>query len=203
MLTCYPSSKPIRTATTPAVGFEPVSIDEARYQCNLGGNTAHDPILLNLIQASRETVERDAGIVCATGTYTFKRTDFPYDEDWFELPSIRPITAVGSITYVATDGTTTTWSSSNYALDLYTVCPIVKLAYSQVWPVVRGDINGIAISVTAGYTSAALVPAQVKQACLLLISHWFENRGIVGQVGPEIAMAYNSLIESLERKSYA
>src|SRR4051812_34546470 len=93
-----PSPKPVRVVTSPAVTFEPVTIDEARWQCNLGENTAHDSPLTRLIQTARETVERDAGIVCCTGSYVCKRTDFSC-EDWFELPSsIRPITAIGSIT---------------------------------------------------------------------------------------------------------
>lgn len=197
------ATKPIRTVTSPAVPFEPVSIEEVRRQCNLAGNTAHDAAWNRLMAASRETVERDAGIVCATGTYTFRITDFG-NGDWLELPSnIRPISAVGSIAYVDSLGATTTWSGSEYSLDLYTVTPSVKLGYGYSWPVPRGDINEITVTVTAGYASQALVPAQAKQACLLLISHWFENRGIVGQVGPEIAMSYASLIACLKVPEYA
>lgn len=199
-----PSPKPIRTVTTPAVGFEPVSIEQVRYQCNLGDNSAFDDGLLLLIQAARETVERDTGIACATGTYTYRKTIFPCD-DWFELYSLRPITALGSITYVDTSGTTQTWSSAEYTFDNYSVCPLVRLNYGYVWPIIRGDINGITISVTAGYTSQALVPAQIKQACLLLVSHWFENRGavITGTISKDIEFAYTTLIDSLERKHYS
>lgn len=202
MLATYPSTKWVRSAVPT---FEPVTMDEVRRQCNLGTNTAHDLDLFDLIKTARETVERDAGIVCCTGTYVTKRNDFPANADWFELPSIRPITAISSITYPDTAGTTQTWSASYYSLDTYTVCPIVKLVYNETWPVNRSDVNGITITVTAGYATQATVPAQAKHACKLLISHWFENRGIVtvGTIAPDISMAYESLIDGLKWNNYS
>lgn len=204
MLTCnYPITVPVRT-TAPTLPQEPVSLEEAQRQCSLVGDS-HAPYLRDLISAARETVEKDASVVCYTGEYKFKKTVWKEQSswgDWFEL-NLRPITAITSITYVATDGDTDTWSSAEYSLDTYSITPIVKLGYGYSWPTLRGDINGITVTVTAGYASVPVIPQRIKQACLLLINHWFENRGIVGQVGPEIEMTYDALINSIKRHTYS
>lgn len=183
--------------------FEPVSLAEARAQCNLGDNSGFDSILLDLIATARETVEIDTGIVAATGTYTQKLTEWPSGGK-LELRGIRPVSSITSLVYIATDGTSTTWSSSNYTLDASAVVPAVNLAWNVAWPALRGDTNGITVTLVAGYATAAAVPAMFKRACLLLISHWFENRGIVtiGTIAPELSMAYESLVSKLGRATY-
>lgn len=193
-------NQPVRSAVPT---FEPVTLDEARKQLSLGDNTAHDELILRLIQAARETIELDTGIVAATGTYTAKLTEWP-DDNYLEIRGIRPLTSITSIVYVATDGTSTTWSSANYSLDTYPVVPIVKLAYGSLWPTLRGDDNGITITMVAGYASQATIPAVFKQALLLLVSHWFENRGVVsiGTISPELGQTYEWLIGKLGRSTY-
>lgn len=155
--------------------FEPVAVDECRLRLNLGDIRHHDAKLTSYIQSGREQVEKDTGIVCATGTYTFYRTHFPAG-DTFDLNSIRPVSAITSIVYTATDGTSTTWSSSEYALVTAGVVPFVRLGYGYVWPTVRGDVNGIAITATAGYASAALIPQRVKDAVLVYVhAQWLTS----------------------------
>lgn len=203
MQTCYPITRPIRT-TAPTLTQEPVTLAEARKQCEIGDSISdHDPHLSLLIRTAREQVENDTGIVCYTGEHTFKMTDWG-DGELIELRSIRPVTAIGSITYVDGSGIVTTWGSSNYQLETSTVVPVIRLAYASTWPALRGDINGITITLTAGYATVLAIPGMVKLACLLLINHWFENRGIVslGTISPEISMTYNALINRLSRSTY-
>ena len=202
VVTCYPPTIPVRT-TAPTLVQEPVTVDEARLQCSIAGDH-HDPYLRSLITAAREQVEKDAAIACYTGEYKFKKTVWSeYGRDWFEL-NLKPITAITAITYVDTAGTTQTWASTEYSLDTFTVVPVVKLAYSEVWPTIRGDINGITVTATAGYATVAAIPQRIKQACLLLVNHWFgPGRDIVGQVGTEIARTYDDLINGIKRHTYS
>lgn len=197
---CLPTTKPIRT-TAPTALQEPVTLAEAKHQCGIAdGVSYHDQKLLDSISAARETVESDTGLVCYTGSHTWKFTYFPEDR-WFELP-LRPVSSITSITYVDSAGTSQTLDSSNYALDAYTVIPTVKLAYAASWPATRGDINGITVTFVAGYADALAIPKMVKQACLFLVNHWFVNTDTVGNVGPEISETYNAIIARLMRASY-
>lgn len=205
MTICLPVTIPVRT-TAPTFVQEPVTLDEAKRQCDIAdGNNGFDAAIRDWIVLARELVEKDASIACFTGEYKFKKTLWREQSnwgDWFEL-NLKPITAIGSITYVATDGDTDTWSSSEYSLDTFTIAPIVKLSYGESWPTLRGDINGITVTVTAGYASVAVIPQRIKHACKLLIRHWFDNPGIVGQVGPEIELTYDALINSIKRHTYS
>lgn len=197
--TCYPISKPTRSA---APTFEPISLDEAKAQCGLTGNGAHDQTLSDFIATAREAVEHDAMLVCCTGTYTAKRT--VWGVDYFELPSsLRPVTAVTAITYVATDGTATTWSASEYAVDTYTLLPIVKLAHGYTWPSLRGDINGITITVTAGYASQALIPKRVKDAVKLHLHYEWLLKMESFKEAESAMVAYERVVNLLRQEIYA
>lgn len=187
-----PTSRPARSAVPT---FEPVTLEEARKQCDLNV-THHDAELQRLIVAAREQVENDTGIIACTGTYTYRMTEWPC-ENLFTIPDARPITAVGSITYVDATGATATFSSSNYSLDTNGVKQFIKLAYGASWPTLRGDLNGITVTFTAGYATQALVPLSYKQAVLLLIAMNFENRTGVGDW-----MGYERQIAMLNRSSY-
>ena len=199
----YPITKPIRT-TAPTPAQEPVTLAEAkRQQVGIAEGIDHfDDEIQRNISTARALVENDTGLVCYTGTYTWKFTEWPC-ESWFEIPAIRPVTSITSITYVDGSGVTQTWSASKYVLETSTVVPVVRLAYAESWPGdIRGDINGITVTMIAGYASVLTVPDGIKKAVLLLVNHWFENKGIVGNVGPDIGMTYDALVSSFRRPSY-
>src|SRR5574338_93159 len=94
-----PTTVPIRSSE-PTLAQEPVTLDEARYQCGISGDSDyHDQFLNRLITAAREQVENDTGLVCYTGTFTWKLTAFPCNS-WLQIPGVRPVTAITSITYI-------------------------------------------------------------------------------------------------------
>lgn len=179
-------------------------MEEARRQCSIAeGIATHDQLLQLLITAARAQVEADTGLVCYTGSFTLKMTDWPAD-DWFSIDDVRPVTSITSITYLDGSGDTQTLSTDVYAFESSGVKQFVRLKYAQSWPAQRGDINGITVTFVAGYSSVLVIPARIKQACLLLIAHWFENRGIVtvGTIAQELSQSYQALVNSLGRRSY-
>jgi uncharacterized phiE125 gp8 family phage protein len=107
-----------------------------------------------------------------------------------------PLISVSSITYVDGNGTTQTLSAAAYKVDTDSEPGRITPAYGYCWPTTRAEINAIAITYVAGYATRAAVPASIKQAMLLLIGHWYENREAVGQVGGTVAMAVESLLWS-------
>lgn len=155
-----------------------MSLNEARKQCGLAdGNGYHDHDLTDLIAAARQRLEQDTGIVCYTGSYTWKLTQWP-DEEWIEIRCLRPVTSITLIAYLDGNGTNQPWSTSNYTLEPSTLAPIVRLTYASTWPTIRGDMNGITITLVAGYANVLAIPPQVKTAVKLVLSMlWSQKMG--------------------------
>lgn len=196
-----PAVKPKRT-TAPMFEQEPVTIEQAKRQCRVGEqNTYDDGLFRDLIIGAREQLERDASIACYTGEYTIKKTYWTeFADGWFEL-NLRPITAITSIAYVATDGTSTTWDSANYSLDTYGVVPFVKLGHDLTWPSLRGDINGITVTCTAGYATVAAIPQRIKQAVLLHVHYHYLLS--VGEKDEQMWQTYELLASDIARMHYS
>jgi uncharacterized phiE125 gp8 family phage protein len=194
---CHPISEAVRSAE-PSV--EPITVDDLKRQCSLPLEIGdrNEQLAAWIVQA-RQQVEHDARIVCYTGTYTYKMTEWP-DEEWFSIPDIRPISSVASIAYIDGAGSTQTWSSSNYALDTSGTRPFIRLAYAASWPAVRGDINGITVTVVAGYASAAVMPQMLKQAVLLAAHMMFLQQQ--EQDTSKHQMAYDRQIALLRKGAY-
>lgn len=202
VLDCIPISKPVRT-TAPTLEQEPVTVAEARRQCRIADAIDyHDQELRALIAAAREMVENDTGLVCYTGSFTQKFTD--WGGGTIELADLRPVTSITSIAYLDTDGTSQTLATSVYQLETANVKQFIRLKYNQSWPSLRGDTNGITVTYVAGYASVAAIPLMVKQAVLLLIGHWFEHKGLVtvGTIAPELSLSYDAIINRISRRTY-
>jgi uncharacterized phiE125 gp8 family phage protein len=198
--TCIPVVRPTRSA---APSFEPISLQEAKRQLGIPDAVdQHDVDVADLITFAREQVERDAMLVVATGTFTTKRTEWGHG-DYFDLPSsLRPVTAIGSIVYVNTSGSSTTWSSSEYTLETSTYYPVVRLNYGYSWPALRGDINGITVTATAGYAQAS-VPKRVKLAVILKLQELWLTRQGMQKESDLSTKAYDAIVGQLRNEVYA
>jgi uncharacterized phiE125 gp8 family phage protein len=164
----YPITKPIRSAE-PTLTQEPISIDEAKRQCGIAiGNSYLDNDFARWIVDARQQVEHDAEMVFYTGTFTWKISTFPFG-DALIIPCVKPVTSITSITYTDSDGTTQTWSSSEYTLDTAGLVPMVKLNYGENWPQHRSDINGITVTLVAGYSSVVNMPSKFVSAVILKV----------------------------------
>jgi uncharacterized phiE125 gp8 family phage protein len=196
----YPATRPIRV-TEPTFLQEPVSIVEARKQVGLGEDVDyHDEDLKLDIAAARDQVEHDTGVICYTGAFTWKLTEFPC-VDYIPIHGVRPVTAIGSIAYVDTSGNTQTWSNSYWSLSTGSLVPLIQLGYAQVWPVVRGDIEGITITLTAGYASVAVIPAKIKAAVKLKLHELWKLR--MGEDTESTVSGYERLVNLIRRDDYA
>ena len=82
-------------------------------------------------------------------------------------------------------------------MDTYSDPGRIKLDRDSNWP---NDtlvvLNGVVIQVVVGYGDDADVPQEYKQAILLLLGHWYENREqvTVGEVAREIPMGVEALL---------
>jgi uncharacterized phiE125 gp8 family phage protein len=159
--------------TAPTI--EPVSLDEAKAHVRIYAND-DDAMLSSLISAARQSAERFMNRAILTQTWDFFCDLLPCGNEPLELPMAAPLQSVTSLKYYDADGTQQTWSSSNYVVSVSKEPGTIRLAYGISWPSVRVRPDSITVRYVAGWTSAALVPYPIKQAILLLIGHWYNNR---------------------------
>jgi uncharacterized phiE125 gp8 family phage protein len=132
---------------------EPITLTEMKIHLKAESDiTEDDELITSLIVAARDVVETGTGAnvsrqkVMLDTTFTWKLDSFPGDT-YIEVPRV-PLVSVSSIQYVDTNGTTQTWSSSNYTVD--TLAGRIHLTYNGSWPTVRGDANCVIVTFLAG-----------------------------------------------------
>lgn len=130
-----------------------------------------------LIQAARSAAEDYTGRQLITATWKWYCDEWPVDSDgaiWVPKPNLLTVT---SITYVDPEGTTQTWSASEYSVDIVSVPGRITEAYGYTYPTARSIENAITITYTAGYgATASTVPARLRLGMLHMIAHWYETR---------------------------
>ena len=165
----------LRLVTAPAT--EPVTLSEAKAQVRV--TTADDDTLLtNLIPAARQRVEDITGRSLITTVWDLVLSRWPCDGViWFPQA---PLVTVDAVTYTDQAGSSQTWAAANYVVSAPSgpraQAGSLRLVYGASFPIVLGQPDVISIRFTAGYGNASSVPAPLKQAMLLLIGDWYENR---------------------------
>ena len=161
--------------TAPTV--EPITIVEARHQCRV--DTADEDVTLDgLILSAREYVETATHRPLLRQTWDWKLDGFPSDGGPLTLP-LPPVSSITSVTYVDTNGTTQTWSSSLYRTSLpagpFAAAATIEPAYGESYPGTRDVSDAVIVRFVCGYgTTAATVPASLRLATKLLVSHWYD-----------------------------
>lgn len=154
---------------------DPVTLQEAKDHLRVD-ISADDGVIRSLIQAARETAETITRRALITQTWNYILDVWP-DSDRIKIP-LPPLQSVSSITYKGTDGSTSTFAASSYIVDTNSEPGQVVLAYGESWPgTALYPVGGITVQFVAGYGDDPQdVPQQIRQAMLLLIGHWYENR---------------------------
>lgn len=162
----------VRITTPPAV--EPLTTAEAKLHLRIDHDD-EDSYIDGLITTARLYCEDVSQRALITRTYTARLDRWPGSV--IELP-YPPLLAVTSIKYTDIDGNESTYSSANYLVDAHREPGRIALKNGVSWPsVTLQEINGVEIVWTAGYGAAGSdVPERYRQAMLLLIGHYYENR---------------------------
>jgi len=159
---------------TSGPALEPVSLAEAKAHLRLETND-DDTLLQSLITTSRLHIEAALGLALVTQSWSWMFDRWPRGER-VVLP-LRPVQAITQIRVWRQDGTSQVLPTDSFILDgqgnparLLPVGPAALVEPGQPG-------NGIEIAFTAGFGSAAAdVPATIRHALLLLITHWYEHR---------------------------
>ncbi len=157
---------------TGAPALEPVTLVEAK--AHLRVDTAlEDTFIASLITTSRLQVEAILGLAMITQNWTWRFDAWP--RGGVEFP-LSPVSAVSLVRTQNSDQSFATLAAANYIVDGRGTPPRL-VPSSTNFPQPGVVALGIEIQFTAGYgTLASDVPAPLRQAILLLVAHWFENR---------------------------
>jgi uncharacterized phiE125 gp8 family phage protein len=160
--------------TAPTV--EPITLADAKLQARVDTGD-EDAFLESLITAARQHAESFTRRALCTQTWDLKLEGFPCGA--FVLP-YPPVSAITSVTYVDTSGSSQTWSSALYRTSLPSGPKASPAQIEPVWgesyPATREVSDAVTVRFVAGYGGASDVPAPIKTAIKLLVAHWFEQR---------------------------
>ena len=184
-----------RTVVTPPA-IEPVSLTEAKLHLRADVDD-DDSLIESLIQTAREMVEGIARRALITQTWKYILDEFP-DGDELMLP-LPPLQSVTTIIYKDQGGASSTFAASDYIVNTDTEPGKVVLAYGKSWPSTSLYPTGaVTVQFVAGYGDDPTdVPEKYRQAMLLLIGHWYENREAIattGAVPKEVPMGVTALL---------
>lgn len=168
----------LKLVTPPAA--EPITLTEAK--AHLRVDIPDDDTLINsLIVSARQYAEMVTRRALITQTWRLLLDEFP-TENTIYIP-LPPLSAVSSVTYYDLNNTQQTMPSADYIVDTDSQPGRIVLADGKNWPAIYNRPNAVSIQFDAGYGTAANVPQPIKQAMLLMIGHWYENREAVAAGG--------------------
>lgn len=186
-----------RPTVVTAATSSPITLAQAAKQCELNPDDAdHQDHLNLLITAAREQWEHDTDTFAISQTVEITANSF---DDPFQLVG-RPVSAITFIKYYDDNDTLQTVSSSVYGLDA--TRRQVRLNRLQTWPTHSDRWDAVVVRYVAGHASADAVPAIAKQAMLLLVAHYFENRDMLMSEAMSSMPAYEALVRRFMRSTY-
>lgn len=199
-----------RPVLVTAPTITPVSLVEVKAHCLRGDATIdHDAYLTALIAAATAHLDGWTGILGRCLVEQTWRQDFDCFWRAFRLP-LYPVISITSLKYDDTEGVERTVDAANHRLlddDLGSYLKLVD-AYDVPATMQDGGSPHVRIAYKAGHAIAdgtAAVPQAIKHAMLLLIEHWFNNRGavVVGGISSASAtplpMAVDALVAPYRR----
>jgi len=156
--------------------------------------TADDTYIDNLISAATQSAEK------FTNRF-FINTDLKqYGDTWSDIATLfkSPVSSVTHIKYYDNDNTLQTLATSVYLTDLVHQPARISLKPNQSLPTLADRDSAVEVSYVVGYGSAASsVPDGIKQAVLLSIGNWYENRQevVIGRISTELPKSAQYLLE--------
>tara|TARA_R110002050_G_scaffold26276_2_gene69457 strand:- start:6534 stop:7112 length:579 start_codon:yes stop_codon:yes gene_type:complete len=156
--------------------------------------TADDTLIDSLIKAATQSCE------IYTNRYFLNTVVTQYSDNWLGFYRLykSPVVSLTHIKYYDTTDTLQTLAGSTYILDNVSQPARIGIAVDQELPDLADRINAVEVKYTVGYgTTSADVPDGIKQAVLLTIGNWYENRQtvITGRTATELPLSSQYLLD--------
>lgn len=179
----------------------PVTLAEARDHLRLdatGSPAEHeaDTYVQSLIAAVTKHIDGNEGWLkrsLITKTYDLVFDRFPTDYITVPLPPLQSIT---SITYIDQNGDSQVLATDRYTISRSNPARVYR-AYNTCFPVTRCQPDAVRMRFIAGYGDEATdIPEPIRQAILMMIGHYYENREsvVIGDSAIVMPMAVDTLL---------
>lgn len=187
---------PVRTVA-PAVPL--LTLDDAKAHLRVD-HADEDALISGLIDAAAAHLDGYNGILGRALITQTWAAEFPTFVNRMDIP-LGPVQSA-TIQYYDSLNAQQTLATSVYAVLSDGLGPYVTLKYNQQWPQTYTRDDAVKITFVAGYGATAPdVPAAIRSAMLLLISHWYDNRSAlsVGESVSEMPFSVTALLAPFRR----
>lgn len=143
--------------------------------------TDNDAYIQTLIYAVQSSAEEQNDLGLNEATFEIYFDEFPDDiEIW-----MWPVKSIESVNYTDVDGDPQTVSSDDYETDI--VNKPARIIHNSSWPATKDIPNAVQVQFKTGFTSPAVIPADLSQALFMILSDWFQNREDKGRRFPRVS----------------
>ena len=151
----------------------PVTLDDVKQNCGVEYNE-HDVLLQSLIESATSQIEEMLGLYLITQTWT---VSIQATENNRLLLPLLPVQSVSALNYYDTDDADQTLTVSDFYLYKSDNWAFLEPKTGTSWPATTSRLDALTATVVCGFgNNGASVPANIKQAVLMLVAHWYENR---------------------------
>lgn len=186
--------------TPPAA--EPLELDEVKNYLRVDLDD-DDALIQGLIIAAREHAEWWTRRALITQGLRLELDQLP--STGIELPR-PPLQEVSNVYYIDRDGVQQPMAEGvDYYLDASAEPARLVFPSDKPLPETAKRPGAVVVEYTAGYGDASKVPQRIKQAMLLLVSTWYENREPMMPGGnmTELPFAVSALLDGCRVWGYA
>ena len=173
-----------------------VTRDEAKQHLRVIQND-DDIYIDNLIGAAQQNIENYCNIILFR-TIIVQRGDCWADisELYFSPIKNSGNAAIVKIQYYDSDNTLQTWAAANYIFDKYSQPCRIGINPNITLPTLAIRIDAVEVTYSIGTADISVIPTALKQAALILVGQWYENRqeAVVGRSVGTIPMTAQYLI---------
>ena len=178
---------------TPASTY-PVSLTEAKSHLKVD-TTADDTYITSIIKAATQLSEE------YTNRFFIDTEIEQYASSFVELKTLfkSKVSAVAHVKYYDSDNSLQTLSATIYDTQLQYEPSQIQLANDKSFPEITKRNDAVVARYTVGYGSAASdVPEIIKQAILLTIGNFYQNRNsvVIGRIATELPMNVKWLLDT-------
>jgi len=177
---------------TPASTY-PVSLTEAKSHLKVD-TTADDTYITSIIKAATQLSEEYTNRFFIDTVIDQTCSDFAQLQTLFKSK----VSAVAHVKYYDNDNSLQTLSATIYDTQLQYEPSQIQLAENQSFPSITKRNDAVVARYTVGYGSASDVPEIIKQAILLTIGNFYQNRNsvVIGRIATELPMNVKWLLDT-------
>ena len=156
--------------------------------------SADDTYIDNLVSAATESAQ------IFTNRYFINTTITQHGDTWSDISTLfkSKVSSITHIKYFDSDNSEQTLATSVWLSDINHQPARIGLKPNQSFPSLADRINAVNCKYVVGYGSAASdVPQGIKEAVLLIVGNWYENRQevVVGRIATELPKSAQYLLE--------